>query len=86
MDGAHTNPDWRELVTEALLELDEKKLPAKIEAAQEAVFRRSEEVPRTDGEQQALRDALNSLQALRGILRSRNHEPREGSGEQRAKS
>jgi hypothetical protein len=60
--------EWRELVRDALSELDPEKLPEKIALAEVAVCRRIEQVrPKTgtESERQALHDALSSLNILK---------------------
>jgi hypothetical protein len=58
---------WRELLRTALVELDSKKLPQKIEAARNAIFSRMEQVrtkPEMRDERTSLQDGLSSLRAL----------------------
>ena len=66
---------WRELLHAALLELDEKKLAAKIDLARKTVLRRIEHLEGGGSdvamERLALKDALNSLRALENILSRR---------------
>jgi hypothetical protein len=58
-------PEWRELLRDALSELDVEKLPEKIARAEVAVCRRIKRKPASKAERQALDDALSSLSILK---------------------
>jgi hypothetical protein len=63
-------PAWRKLCQEALSELDPQNLPEKIARAEMAIDLRLKELkasPKNQAEQQALRDALESLNALKRL-------------------
>jgi hypothetical protein len=58
---------WRELLRAALLELDSRKLPLRIKAAQEAISSRMQEVSDKEelrDERTGLQDGLRSLRVL----------------------
>jgi hypothetical protein len=58
---------WRELLRAALLELDSRKLPLRIKAAQEAISSRMQEVRDKEelrDERTGLQDGLRSLRVL----------------------
>ena len=63
--------EWKHLLSEALLELDEARLPQRIATARNAILQRLEKWQ--DGqhgdkeEKVALRDALNTLQLLQNV-------------------
>lgn len=67
---------WFEPYRSAILELDPKKLPAALEAAQNAVEGRLRELPNVGSEsakeRQELEDALQNLKALKRDLRSKS--------------
>jgi hypothetical protein len=58
---------WKQLYAAAMLELDPTKLPQRIAAAYQAILERMEELHTrsSDGEQQALNDAVRNLRILR---------------------
>ena len=61
-------PDWQQEYLAALLELDPKKLPQRVEAAETAIFRRLQELSlssNNQAERQAIEDALASLRVLK---------------------
>ena len=58
-------PEWRELLRDALSELDVNKLPEKIARAEVAVCRRIKVKAVAKAERQALDDALSSLSILK---------------------
>jgi hypothetical protein len=56
---------WTEVYRIALLELDSNRIPDRIELARKTLKARMQEIPTcTSGEQQAILDALNALQAV----------------------
>lgn len=59
---------WRNTYTEAMLELNREKLPARIAAAEEAIQQRIEELVHSDENSQeelwALNDAIRGLRVL----------------------
>jgi hypothetical protein len=64
----HGSPEWRELLQDALSELDAEKLPEKIARAEAAISRRIKDMQgklRTKTERPALDDALSSLSILK---------------------
>ena len=66
MTEQDNQPDWISHYHSALLELDRQKLPELIKAADSAIRKRLEApdfIP-ADGEQQAIRDALQNLRVL----------------------
>lgn len=69
-DGDARAPQWKKPYEAAILELDPTKLQQRISDAHQAILDRVEE-PRTrrpsDGEQQALNDALRNLRVLRTL-------------------
>ena len=69
-DGDARAPQWKKPYEPAILELDPTKLQQRISDAHQAILDRVEE-PRTrrpsDGEQQALNDALRNLRVLRTL-------------------
>lgn len=71
-DDGKEPSEWKHLLAEALLELDEAKLPVRIATARNAILQRLEEWQ--DGrrgdemEKLALRDALNTLQVLQNVI------------------
>jgi len=64
--------DWKIFYMQALYEHDRDRLPARIGAAQREIEARARELFHVPGdnieEEQALRDALYALQALRSCL------------------
>jgi hypothetical protein len=62
------NQEWQERYREALVEINLEELPRRIEAARKAIYHRIEELRGADAvsplEQQAIEDALRSLQVL----------------------
>ena len=61
-------PDWQQEYLAALLELDPKKLPQRVEAAETKIFRRLQELSlssNNQAERQAIEDALASLRMLK---------------------
>jgi hypothetical protein len=60
-------PQWQHSYQEALLELDQRKLNARIGVAEIAISLRFREMPSTpdQNEVQALRDALSGLRGLK---------------------
>jgi hypothetical protein len=68
---------WRELLRAALLELDSRKLPLRIKAAQEAISSRMQEM-RTKAELQdertGLQDGLSSLRVLARLSEQKDPE------------
>ncbi len=62
------NHAWREVYRAALLEIQPEELRRRIDAAEKAIFQRSEELKQTDSasgeEQQAMTDALRTLRLL----------------------
>lgn len=61
----HRSPGWRELLQDALSELNIEKLPEKIALAEVVVRRRITASRPTKAERQALDDALISLSILK---------------------
>jgi hypothetical protein len=64
----HRSPGWRELLQDALAELDAERLPEKIALAEVAIYRRIEHMKaktETKAERWALDDALSSLNILK---------------------
>ena len=62
------HPEWRTSYQEALLELDEKKLEAKIHLAEWKIFQRLQTISADSdhqGERLAIADALNALRVLK---------------------
>jgi hypothetical protein len=72
--------DWRALYQAAILELDTRKIPARIAEAQRAIMDRMEDLNRSsDGsESQALINALNVLRDLRKMADSDEHKGNSG--------
>jgi len=70
--GTIFRSDWRASYTKALYEIDRNQLPERICAAQREIEIRARELFHVPGdnieEEQALRDALYALQALRSCL------------------
>lgn len=62
------NLSWQELYKAALLEVQPKELQRRIDAAEKAIHRRSEELKQAgshfSGEQAAMADALRALRVL----------------------
>ncbi len=62
------NHPWREVYRAALLEVQSEELRRRIDAAEKAIFQRSEELKQTGSasgeEQQAMADALRALRLL----------------------
>jgi len=62
------NLSWQELYQAALVEVQPGELQGRIDAAEEAICRRSEELKQADtqsnSEQQAIADALRTLRVL----------------------
>ena len=61
------HPEWRTSYQEALLELDKKKLEAKIHLAESEIFQRLQIISADSdhhGEKSAIADALNVLRVL----------------------
>jgi hypothetical protein len=61
-------PHWQEEYQAALLEVDSKKLPGRIEAAETAIFNRLQELSQSSDhhtERQVIGDALQSLRFLK---------------------
>jgi hypothetical protein len=65
--GDSRAPKWKQLYAAAMLELDPTKLPQRIAEAYQAILNRVEELHTrsSDGEQQALNDAVRNLRILR---------------------
>jgi hypothetical protein len=66
-------PDWQKPLLEAVLELDMEKLPARVSAAERAIFDRLRAITRGaehHAELQAMEDALATLRVLK---RNRRH-------------
>ena len=67
-DGAPHQPDWQELYTFAMIELNPVKLPQRIADARAAILDRIQETiskPSHYNERQQLADALTGLRVLR---------------------
>jgi hypothetical protein len=66
--------DWMDLYRDALLELDLKELPGRIQKAQNAIRERFQKLPQDpkqyNAERQALEDALQNLRVLTRELKS----------------
>jgi ATP/maltotriose-dependent transcriptional regulator MalT len=62
------NLPWREIYRAALLEVQPEEMRQRIDAAEKAIFQRSEELKQTGSasgeEQQAMADALRALRLL----------------------
>jgi hypothetical protein len=67
--GTSLSSAWKELYEGAMLELDSRKLPERIAAAQRAIVDRAEEIvtDQSDDEHYALNDALRALQLLERV-------------------
>jgi len=66
----HNNDrDWLDVYRAAAMEFDRDKLPARIDVAEKAIHQRLRGVPiARSKEHRKLRDALNSLAVLKGML------------------
>jgi hypothetical protein len=67
---SHNNDtDWLYIYRAAAMEFDRDKLPASIDVAEKAIHQRLRRLPIAHSkEHRKLRDALNSLAVLRGML------------------
>ncbi len=65
---------WKDLVLEALMEMDLSKMPSKIAQARAAIKQRSEEItgrPESRQELNEIRDGIHTLQSLENMMRNR---------------
>ena len=66
---SHNDRDWLDVYRAAAMEFDREKLPASIDAAEKAIHERLRGLPIAHSKQhRELRDALNSLAALKRML------------------
>jgi hypothetical protein len=63
-----TSPSWQELYKAALLEVQHEELRRRIDAAEKAIYQRSEELKQNGGysgeEQREMEDAIRALRVL----------------------
>jgi hypothetical protein len=70
-------PSWQKPYQEALIEFDPEQLQKKIEATEDAIFVRFQELSGMNGQGQGERVALNdALRALRALQTERLHYPK----------
>ena len=66
---SHIDRDWLAVYKTAVMEFDRDKLPASIDAAENAIHQRLRGLPIANSkERRVLRDALNSLAVLKKML------------------
>ena len=79
-ESAEDLRNWRGLYKAALLEIDPSKIRSRIEEARKALSLRSRELsessPNSDGETEAIENALYALQALENCLNSNTRDRR----------